>query len=56
MQLKPWAGTEALSYVANMRRPEAIVELRANCRVTDRFLSGLATAKFHIQAINSTTI
>jgi len=48
MQLKPWAVTEALSYVTNMRTPEAIGELTANCRVTDRYLSGLATAEFRI--------
>ena len=50
MQLKPWAVTETLTYVANMRTPQAIGELTDNCRVTDRFLSGLAAAKFHIQA------
>ena len=54
MQLKPWAVTGALTYVGNMRTPEAIGKLTANCRVTDRLLSGLATAKFHIQATNST--
>jgi len=48
MHIKPRAVTEALTYVANMRTPEAIGELTANCTVTDRYLSGLATAKFHI--------
>jgi len=48
MQIKPWAVIEALTYVTNMRTLEAIGELTANCRVTDRYLSGLATAKFHI--------
>ena len=54
MQLKPWAANETLTYVANTRTPEAIGKLTANCSVTDRLLSGLATAKLHIQATNST--